>query len=206
MHSIVALVGVGLMGLQSPPLDVGKADLPKVAPCAVCTANGEGHEDEKPVAGGLYLGKAYYFCCAGCLTRFTVDPASFLGKAQRAPTHGMHAADFAAATPRMDKAIATWTCPMHPEIVQDHPGSCPLCGMALEPMTISLEEGPNEELIDMSKRFWLSLALSLPLFLIEMSSMFGGMQGGWIGDHYGMRMSFWAAAVVFVLSNLLIFE
>src|SRR5262249_42870354 len=69
---------------------------------------------------------------------------------------------------------ATYTCPMHPEVVSDHPGSCPKCGMALEPRTVTVEEGPNPELIDMSRRFWIGLLLSLPVFLIAMTAMFTG--------------------------------
>lgn len=68
-----------------------------------------------------------------------------------------------------------YTCPMHPEIVRDEPGSCPICGMALEPRTISLDEEENQELVDMRRRFWISLVLTLPIFLIGMSEMIPGM-------------------------------
>jgi Cu+-exporting ATPase len=67
-----------------------------------------------------------------------------------------------------------WTCPMHPEIVRDQPGSCPICGMALEPRIVSLEEGPNPELVDMSRRFWVSVTLALPLLLIAMDDYIPG--------------------------------
>ena len=67
-----------------------------------------------------------------------------------------------------------YTCPMHPEIVRDEPGSCPICGMALEPRTVTLEEAPNPELTDMTRRFWWSAALSLPVFLLAMSEMIPG--------------------------------
>ena len=63
---------------------------------------------------------------------------------------------------------------MHPQIVRDQPGSCPICGMALEPRTVTLEEGPNPELVDMSRRFWVGAALSVPVFLIAMSAMLPG--------------------------------
>jgi Cu+-exporting ATPase len=66
-----------------------------------------------------------------------------------------------------------YTCPMHPEIVRDGPGSCPICGMALEPRTVSLEEGPSPDLIDMSRRFWVSLALTVPLLFVAMAPMAG---------------------------------
>ena len=64
-----------------------------------------------------------------------------------------------------------WTCPMHPEIVRDEPGSCPICGMALEPRTVTAVDEPNRELVDMSKRFWLSVAFSVPLFVMAMTDM-----------------------------------
>jgi Cu+-exporting ATPase len=84
-------------------------------------------------------------------------------------------------------AGVVYTCPMHPEIVRDGPGSCPICGMALEPRTVSLEEGPNPELIDMTRRFWLSLALTVPLLFVAMAPMAGlplgplaGRPGRWL--------------------------
>ena len=67
-----------------------------------------------------------------------------------------------------------YSCPMHPQIVRDRPGSCPICGMALEPRTVTLEEGPNPEMVDMSRRFWVGLALSLPIFLLAMGDMLPG--------------------------------
>ena len=67
-----------------------------------------------------------------------------------------------------------YVCPMHPEIVRDEPGSCPICGMALEPRTATLEDAPNPELVDMTRRFWISAALSLPLFILAMSDMVPG--------------------------------
>src|SRR5205807_8779470 len=67
-----------------------------------------------------------------------------------------------------------YTCPMHPEVVSDHPGSCPRCGMALEPATVSAEEGPNPELADMSRRFWVGLVLALPVFVLAMADMLPG--------------------------------
>ena len=100
-------------------------------------------------------GETYYFCCAGCLKKFAADPARYLAPggppAQEAPPG------------------TQYTCPMHPEVVQEGPGSCPKCGMALEPMGVpAADEGPNPELIDMTRRFWVSLALSLPLLVMEM--------------------------------------
>ena len=68
---------------------------------------------------------------------------------------------------------ALYTCPMHPEIVQHGPGACPKCGMALEPMTVSLDDGPNPELVDMTRRLWIAAALGAPVFLLTMADMLG---------------------------------
>jgi Cu+-exporting ATPase len=100
-------------------------------------------------------GVTYHFCCAGCRTKFEADPAKYL-----APK----------ATPAPAKPGAVYTCPMHPEIRQQGPGSCPKCGMALEPMEVTAEAGPNHELIDMTRRFWIGLVLALPVFILEMGS------------------------------------
>ena len=86
-----------------------------------------------------YRGTTYYFCNPSCLTRFKADPESFLKPRGESPR-------------RRASADALYTCPMHPEIVQHGPGACPKCGMALEPMTVSLDDGPNPELVDMTRR------------------------------------------------------
>jgi Cu+-exporting ATPase len=96
-----------------------------------------------------YKGQTYYFCHESCLEQFTANPARFLDPASR---------DVPAADPG-----AEYTCPMHPEIQQQGPGACPICGMALEPVAITLEERPNEELTDMTRRFRWSLALTAPI-------------------------------------------
>ncbi|MDZ7787224.1 MAG: copper-translocating P-type ATPase [Halofilum sp. (in: g-proteobacteria)] len=74
-----------------------------------------------------------------------------------------------------------YTCPMHPEIVRDEPGDCPICGMALEPMTVSADEGPSAELVSMTRRFWISAALSIPLIVLTMGGMVGLDVAAWIG-------------------------
>ncbi|WP_083590912.1 heavy metal translocating P-type ATPase [Aurantimonas sp. 22II-16-19i] len=106
-------------------------------------------------------GKAYFFCSQGCLEKFQADPGHFTRPKP------------AAAADVSDGAI--YTCPMHPQIRQVGPGSCPICGMALEPETITGEEGPSEELLDMTRRFWIGLALSVPLVAIEMGGHFLGI-------------------------------
>src|SRR5207244_4075175 len=100
-----------------------------------------------------HAGKHYHFCGARCLKRFTADPERF---AEAAPPRAM-----------LD-AAGRWTCPMHPEIVRDGPGACPICGMALEPMTPTAGDEANPELADMTRRFWVGLALSAPLLAIAM--------------------------------------
>jgi Cu+-exporting ATPase len=103
-----------------------------------------------------HAGTTQYFCSAGCRTRFAADPARYLAPKAAAPA--------AAPTP----GAAIYTCPMHPHIRQSGPGSCPICGMALDPVVITAEAAPSHELTDMTRRFWVGLALALPVFLLEM--------------------------------------
>ena len=100
-------------------------------------------------------GEAYYFCSGHCLGKFDAEPTRY--------TDGPP--DNTAAETKMD---AIYTCPMHPEIRQSGPGACPICGMALEPEDITAEEGPNHELIDMTRRFWIGAAFTVPLVLLAM--------------------------------------
>ncbi len=128
-----------------------------------------------PEKMATYDGQTYYFCSTGCVTKFNANPLRYLDPERKAAA----AAAAAAAMP----ANAIYTCPMDPEIRQVGPGTCPICGMALEPMHATLEEDTTE-LDDMTRRFWLSLVLSLPLLLIAMGDLIGfdasaifGMQG-----------------------------
>lgn len=105
-------------------------------------------------------GETFHFCSAGCRTKFAADPAKYLAK-EKAPEP---------ATP----TGTIYTCPMHPEIRQVGPGSCPICGMALEPEVASLETGPNPELADMTRRFWIGGALALPAVVLEMGGHLAG--------------------------------
>ncbi|MFA7639640.1 MAG: YHS domain-containing protein, partial [Parvibaculum sp.] len=111
-------------------------------------------------------GETYYFCSAGCEQKFRAEPAKYLGEKGQACCHG-HASP-ASAAPAVPGA--KYTCPMHPEVVQDGPGACPICGMALEPMAVTREKPENAELKDMTRRFWIGLVFALPLFLVEMGS------------------------------------
>ena len=101
-------------------------------------------------------GKTYYFCAAGCRTKFVADPARYLEP------------EAAKAEPVPPGTI--YTCPMHPQIRQVGPGSCPICGMALEPELVTAEAEPNAELQDMMRRLWIGAALTLPVFVLEMGS------------------------------------
>jgi Cu+-exporting ATPase len=103
-----------------------------------------------------YQGRTYYFCSAGCVSKFTADPIKYLsGKGAGAP-------------PASVPPGTIYTCPMHPEIRQPGPGNCPICGMALEPVLAATDAGPSPELVDMTRRFWIGLALSIPVVALEM--------------------------------------
>jgi Cu+-exporting ATPase len=137
-----------------------------------------------------YGGTTYYFCNPHCKAKFDANPTAYVGdkrpepKAAPAgaayvcPMHPEVRQDKSGVCPKCGMALepetiaapatkTEWTCPMHPEIVRDAPGSCPICGMALEPRTITLED-ENPELKDMTRRFWISTALTVPLVLLAM--------------------------------------
>ena len=105
-------------------------------------------------------GHTFHFCSAGCRAKFAAEPDSYLKPK---------------ATAAAAKPGAIYTCPMHPQIRQAGPGSCPICGMALEPVEVSAEAQPNRELADMTRRFWVGLALTLPVFILEMGSHIPGL-------------------------------
>jgi Cu+-exporting ATPase len=106
-----------------------------------------------------YLGTTYFFCNPGCRTKFQADPQRYLAPPQPGPPSDPHDSD------------AIYTCPMHPEVRQQGPGACPFCGMALEPAIVTLDEGPNVELIDMTRRFQVAAALGLPVMAFAMADM-----------------------------------
>jgi Cu+-exporting ATPase len=106
-------------------------------------------------------GQGFHFCSAGCRTKFLADPARYLGPAKAAPPVAV--------------AGAVWTCPMHPEIRRPGPGSCPICGMALEPESPSLDDAPNPELVDFTRRLWVAGTLSLPLMVLSMGAEMLGL-------------------------------
>jgi Cu+-exporting ATPase len=147
--------------------------------CGAHAASGSGPARAKdPVCGMLvnpdtsrcseHADSKYYFCCAGCQKRFEADPARYLDP-------NLHLGHAPPSKPALRSAEAgEWTCPMHPEIVQREPGSCPICGMALEPRTFSAEEQANPELEDMLRRLWFSAGFSVPLVAVAMGHMLPG--------------------------------
>ncbi len=110
--------------------------------------------------------KTYYFCCQGCRDKFSADPAKYLVAAPAPP-------------PAPVKPGVPYTCPMHPEVRQMGPGACPKCGMALEPVEVTAAEEPNPELADMSRRFWISLALTVPVLALSMAGPMGNRASVW---------------------------
>jgi Cu+-exporting ATPase len=111
--------------------------------------------DPASASSHAHGGQTYYFCCDGCRSAFAANPQKYIDVAsapEKAPASRVAAA-------------VVWTCPMHPEIRRDGPGACPICGMALEPLEPTAEEGENEELVDMTRRFWVGVALTAPLLL-----------------------------------------
>ncbi len=107
----------------------------------------------------VHDGETYWFCNPKCRERFIADPARYLSPGPAEPAD----------------ETAVYTCPMHPEIRQIGPGSCPICGMALEPMTVTADSGPNPELADMTRRLWVGLVLALPVVVLEMGSHVFGL-------------------------------
>ena len=120
-----------------------------------------------------YHGHPYYFCSAGCRTKFVNGPQKYLDVREPEPV----AED------------SVYTCPMHPQIRQVGPGSCPICGMALEPELAGSDIGPNPELIDMSRRFWIGIALTVPIFVLEMGSHIAGAHS-WVDPNLSNYVQF----------------
>ncbi len=128
-----------------------------------------------------HAGTTYYFCSQKCHDKFVADPDHFLSGAHKTASAPMPAG-------------TQYTCPMHPEIVRSQPGSCPICGMALEPMGVPTgEEGPNPELIDFRRRFWVGAILTIPLLILSMGP-FAGL--GFIRDAIGETSAMWVELVL----------
>jgi Cu+-exporting ATPase len=174
-----------------------------------------------------HQGMTFYFCCQGCITKFRADPAEYL-QPKQAPliqlaTKKEAKADYTCpmhpevhkmgpgscpkcsmalepATIEVPESRTEYTCPMHPQIVRDAPGSCPICGMALEPRTVSADE-ENPELVSMTRRFWVGVALTLPLLAVMVSDilpshpiqhLFSGALLGWIEFALATPVVLWA--------------
>ena len=145
--------GVLLSGGARPAATTPEADAPAVLKDPVCgmtvtAASKHVHTHE---------GRPVYFCSAGCRTKFIADPDRYTKPADAAPPDA-----------EAPIAGAVYTCPMHPEIRQDHPGACPKCGMALEPEMPSLDDGESPELVDFRRRFWWTLPLTVVVTVLAM--------------------------------------
>ncbi|MDH3537655.1 MAG: heavy metal translocating P-type ATPase, partial [Gammaproteobacteria bacterium] len=163
-------------------------------------------------------GVDYFFCCSGCQQKFSNDPVGYLSGAAQQKAVSAEATPGTKYICPMDPEIeedrpgscpicgmaleaagapvpttrTEYTCPMHPEIVQDHPGNCPKCGMTLEPRSVEIAE-KNEELIDMSRRFWVGVVLSLPVFLL---AMVADLAPGWLPQGLSMQLVQWTEFVL----------
>jgi len=122
----------------------------------------------------VHAGKTYYFCATSCRDRFAADPTKFLSGSAAPVAHP------AGPIPAPAPAAMSWTCPMHPEIIRDGPGSCPICGMALEPRVVTATEEANPELRDMTRRFWVGVALTVPLLAVAMGELGPPGVRGWL--------------------------
>jgi len=138
-----------------------------------------------------HAGQTFSFCSARCRERFAATPATYLAGA--------------AATPAPAPAGTIYTCPMHPEVRQVGPGFCPICGMALEPAEAEAAAGPNPELVDMTRRFWFGLVLTLPLFVLEMAGHVANLHmalspqlANWVQLLLATPVVLWAGAPFFV--------
>ncbi len=179
-----------------------------------------------------HAGKDYFFCCGGCVQKFSADPNKYLSAKpssglvmlgaplpRKSPPPEAQVASTAYVCPMCPEVRETrpvpcpkcgmalepetpvaatkteYTCPMHPEIVRSGPGACPICGMALEPRTVTAAEEENPELRDMTRRFWISVLLTVPLLGIAMADMLPGMPvksalplGDWSGWNWCWRL------------------
>ncbi|CAB4932641.1 unannotated protein [freshwater metagenome] len=128
-------------------------------------------------------GVTHHFCSEHCRSRFLADPEAFIHTSTSAP--GSAPSQPAPAAPGAE--VVEYTCPMHPEIRQDGPGTCPICGMALEPVMVTADAGPSEELRDMTRRFWIGVALSIPVLILGM----GRDLVPWLHDNVSATASTW---------------
>lgn len=163
--------------------------------------------DPKTAVSADHEGKTYHFCCDGCRSTFVANPNKYLNArpfelpvrkstdqvhAHAGHHHAPHDKTGSKAPATAEGANTKYTCPMHPEIIQDGPGDCPICGMALEPMVASLDDAPNPELADFTRRLIVSAALSVPILLLAMGGMLGLPFRSWVGE----RTALWIELVL----------
>ena len=157
-------------------------------------------------------GRTHHFCSPGCKAKFDADPSAYLDAGREAHDHADHHvhADHRAQAVSADdsgggEAVAEWTCPMHPEIRRPGPGTCPICGMALEPVTVTADSGPNPELADMTRRFKVATALSVPVLILGMGrdlvpalhDAISTTASNWVQMAFATPVVLWAGAPFF---------
>ena len=180
---------IGLGSVNAASTDAMQSDAQGEHKDPVCGMRVNGQSQHQFV----HDGQSYYFCCNACLEKFRKDPAAWLDPAKR-------------PAPKPVAKDAIFTCPMHLEIEQVGPGTCPLCGMALEPKEASAEEDTSE-LDDMSRRFKFSLVLSLPLLIMTMGDMLPGVSfHGLLGMTVFNWLQFFLATPVVLWAGLPFFE
>jgi Cu+-exporting ATPase len=165
--------------------------------------------DPKTAAGSLvHAGTSFYFCSRHCLEKFRADPSRYITGTPAETAHSCCAAsplhDHVRSTPAV-AAAGKYTCPMHPEVVQDGPGNCPKCGMALEPTTPNVEED-DSELRNMTLRFWVATVLTVPLFVLAMGPMLGLPVPEWLahGRKNWLELALATPVVLWAGSTLLV--
>ena len=146
--------------------------IPSNNPTAIDAVCGMTVNTNSPAAAVEFEGQTYFFCSQHCGEKFRAEPQQFLTPQIQPLTQiGIQSAR---PSPSATATAREYTCPMHPEIIRDRPESCPICGMALEPRTVTAADDKNPELKDMTRRFWISVILTLPVFLIGMNDLIPG--------------------------------
>jgi Cu+-exporting ATPase len=168
--------------MPDPSAEKGGQGTPTVVKDPVC---GMTVDPATAKHSAMHEGQTYYFCSGRCREKFVAAPSTYLSPQPARKTEPAPAGTI-------------YTCPMHPEIRQVGAGACPICGMALEPEHAGAETGPNAELIDMTRRFWIGLALTLPVFVLEMGSHLAGLHlleqqtSNWVGLVLSTPVVLWA--------------
>src|SRR5215468_9594839 len=136
-------------------------------------------------------GRTYYFCSSGCREKFVASPSAYVTRVSEPP--------------KLVPEGTIYTCPMHPQIRQVGPGFCPICGMALEPVEVEAGTGPSPELVDMTRRFWIGLVLTIPVAALEMGGhltdlhmLLGQRLSNWVQLHLATPVVLWAGWPFFV--------